>query len=70
MNKSDLRRNYPMLHGRFLKKGYDWWWHNFTAVNEKTEAEKSFFIEFFTVNPARRNDNKSNGEVPTLGQLK
>ena len=70
MNKSDLRRNYPMLHGRFLKKGYDWWWHNFTAVNEKTGAEKSFFIEFFTVNPARKNDNKSNGEVPILGQLK
>ncbi|MCR4742138.1 MAG: hypothetical protein K5866_04615 [Treponema sp.] len=70
MNKSDLRRNYPMLHGRFLKKGYDWWWHNFTAVNAKTGQEKAFFIEFFTVNPARKNDNKSNGEVPILGQLK
>ena len=40
MNKSDLKRNYWMLDGRFARKGYDWWWHNFTAVNEKTGEER------------------------------
>ena len=40
-----------MLDGRFAKKGYDWWWHNFTAVNEKTGEERAFFIEYFTCNP-------------------
>jgi len=68
MNKSDLKRNYPMLHGRFLKKGYDWWWHNFTAINEATGEERPFFVEFFTVNPSRKNDNGSAGKIPVLGQ--
>ena len=65
MNKSDLKRDYWMLDGRFAKKGYDWWWHNFTAVNEKTGEERSFFIEYFTCNPAMAGD----GAIPVLGQL-
>lgn len=64
MNKSDLKRDYPMLRGRFAKKGYDWWWHNFTAVSEKTGEERSFFIEYFTCNPDLAE------EIPVLGQLK
>jgi len=63
MNKSDLMRNYWMLDGRFACKGYDWWWHNFTAVNEKTGEERAFFIEYFTCNPAL------GGEQPVCGQL-
>lgn len=63
MNKSDIKRNYPMLKGRFARKGYDWWWHNFTAVNEETGEEKSFFIEYFTCNP------KSKRQGPVFGQL-
>ena len=63
MNKSDLKRNYWMLDGRFARKGYDWWWHNFTAVNEKTGEERAFFIEYFTCNPAL------GGEQPVCGQL-
>lgn len=55
MNKSDLKRDYWMLDGRFAKKGYDWWWHNFTAVNEQTGEERSFFIEYFTCNPGLTN---------------
>ena len=73
MNKSDLTRNYWMLDGRFAKKGYDWWWHNFTAVNEKTGEEKSFFIEYFTCNPALANtqahENTETHAKPILGQL-
>ena len=65
MNKSDLKRDYWMLDGRFARKGYDWWWHNFTAVNEKTGEERSFFIEYFTCNPAMARE----GSVPVLGQL-
>ncbi|MCR4734953.1 MAG: hypothetical protein K5829_08125 [Treponema sp.] len=67
MNKSDLRRNYWMLDGRFARKGYDWWWHNFTAINEKTGEERTFFIEYFTCNPALA-DQKNDG-LPVLGQL-
>ncbi len=63
MNKYDLKRNYPMLTGKFRKQGYDWWWHNFTGIDENTGEEKTFFIEYFTVNPAL------GGKEPVLGQL-
>ena len=66
MNKSDLSRNYFMLDGRFARKGYDWWWHNFTGVNEKTGEERTFFIEYFTCNPALANQVST--PEPVLGQ--
>ena len=47
MNKSDIKRDYWMLDGRFARKGYDWWWHNFTAVNEVTGQERAFLDGFF-----------------------
>ena len=67
MNKSDIRRNYWMLDGKFARKGYDWWWHNFTGVNEKTGEERSFFIEYFTCNPELAAQN--GGEEPVCDQL-
>jgi hypothetical protein len=63
-NKHDLKKNAYMLNGSFKKRGYDWWWHNFTAINEKTGKEKSFFVEFFIINPAL----SKNQEAPILGQ--
>lgn len=63
-NTSDLARDNFMLKGAFAEKGYDWWWHNFTGVNEATGEEKQFFIEFFTINPAL------GGDKPVFGQLK
>lgn len=63
-NKNDLHRNAFMLKKGFSKCGYDWWWHSFTAYNDKTGEEKSFFIEFFLCNPFYGKD------VPVLGQLK
>lgn len=51
MNKSDLKRNMYKLKGPLAKKGYDWWWHSFTARNRKTGDEKAFFIEYFFINP-------------------
>ena len=63
-NKHDLSRDEFMLKGRFARKGYDWWWHSFTAINEKTKEEKPFYIEFFICNPGRGED------YPIYGQLK
>ena len=63
-NKKDLSRNEFMLTGKFKKKGYDWWWHSFTAINEVTGEERPFFIEFFLCNPDLTK------KEPTLGQLK
>ena len=63
-NKHDIKRNQFMLTGPFKRKGYDWWWHSFTAINKKTGIEKPFYIEFFICNPSLASDN------PTFGQLK
>lgn len=52
MNKSDLTRDYCMLRGPLARKGYDWWWHSFTARHAKTGQPKSFYIEYFLCNPA------------------
>ncbi len=47
----NAKNNY-MLKGPLAFKGYDWWWHSFTGINAKTGEEKSFFIEYFVMNPA------------------
>lgn len=52
MNKSDITRDAYMLKGLLAKKGYDWWWHSFTAHHAKTGEAKSFYIEYFLCNPA------------------
>lgn len=78
MNKSDIKRNFWMLNGRFAKQGYDWWWHNFTAVNETTGEERTFFVEYFTCNPALLEQKgllpdgtklTVNNDSPVYGQL-
>lgn len=45
-------RNLYMLRGALARRGYDWWWHSFTARHAVTGAERAFFIEFFVCNPA------------------
>ncbi len=62
-NKHNIKRDACQLFGAQAKKGYDWWWHSFTAYNKKTLKEKPFFIEFFLCNP------KLASERPILGQL-
>lgn len=52
MNKSDITRDYCMLQGPLAKKGYDWWWHSFTAYHKVTGDPKTFYIEYFLCNPA------------------
>ncbi|MBP5091736.1 MAG: hypothetical protein J6328_04185 [Bacilli bacterium] len=63
-NKSDIKRDEFQLFGAQAKKGYDWWWHSFTAINAKSGEEKPFYIEFFFINPKFANDE------PIFGQLK
>ena len=60
--KNDIRRNACQLFGGQAKRGYDWWWHSFTARHEKTGEEQPFFIEFFVCNPAL------GGKEPIFGQ--
>ncbi len=52
-----------MLHGPLARRGYDWWWHSFTAQDCETGEDRPFFIEFFICNPALAE------EEPVLGQL-
>ena len=59
----DITRDAFMLHGPLARKGYDWWWHSFTAQDAVTGEGKAFFIEFFTCDPALAEDE------PVLGQL-
>ena len=61
-NRHDIRRDACQLFGGQAKRGYDWWWHSFTAHHEKTGEERAFFIEFFAVNPAL------GGGEPVFGQ--
>ena len=63
-NKHDITRNEFMLYGGQSRRGYDWWWHSFTAENEVTGEQKPFYIEFFLCNPAFGQDK------PIFGQLK
>ena len=56
MNGKDIRRDQWMLRGPLARRGYDWWWHSFTGENEKTGERKSFYVEFFTCNPAHAQD--------------
>jgi hypothetical protein len=62
-NHHDISRNACMLHGPLALRGYDWWWHSFTAQDVETGEDKPFFIEFFLCNPILA------GETPILGQL-
>jgi len=61
-DKQDVNKNEYMLKGKFSYQGYDWWWHNFTAINHETKEEKPFFIEFYICNP------KVGGDEVILGK--
>ena len=63
-NESDLARDAFMLKGKLSQQGYDWWWHSFTGHAEDTGEEKSFFVEFFTCNPALGEEGPVYGQLP------
>lgn len=58
-----LFRNQYMLKGLLTKEGYNWWWHSFVGYNSTTGEAKSFFIEYYIINPALGFDK------PIFGQL-
>jgi len=62
MNLSDLARNSYMLRGRLARRGYMRWWHSFTGVHTVTGETRTFFVEFYVVNPALGQS------LPILGQ--
>ncbi len=62
MNLSDLTRNADMLRGPLRKHGYMRWWHSFSGVSVTTGESRTFFVEFFIINPALGR------KKPVLGQ--
>lgn len=51
-----------MLCGSLAKKGYLRWWHSFQGVQPDTGEQRTFFVEYFVINPAL------GGSQPILGQ--
>lgn len=62
MNQSDLHRNAFMLRGSLAKRGYMRFWHSFTGTTPDTGDTRTFFVEYFIINPAL------GGDQPILGQ--
>jgi len=62
MNLSDLTRNSYMLRGSHAKKGYMRWWHSFSGTQPESGEMRTFFIEFYIINPG------IGGSTPILGQ--
>ena len=62
MNLSDLKRNSYMLRGSMAKRGYVRWWHSFTGVCADSLETRTFFVEYFVINP------RLGGNQPILGQ--
>lgn len=62
MNQSDLNRNSYMLRGSLSRKGYMRWFHSFTGVQAESGETRTFFIDYFIINPGL------GGDQPILGQ--
>lgn len=62
MNQSDLDRNAYMLRGSLARRGYMCWHHSFRGVQPDTQETRTFFVEYFIMNPAL------GGNQPILGQ--
>ncbi|MBQ2803820.1 MAG: hypothetical protein IJF07_07980 [Lachnospiraceae bacterium] len=64
MNLSDLKRNAYMPGGSHAKRGYIRWWHTFTGVCTDTMDKRTFFIEYFIINPGLGADEPILGQHP------
>lgn len=51
-----------MLRGSMAKRGYMRWWHSFQGICSETGESRTFFIEYFVINPGL------GGDQPILGQ--
>ena len=63
-NVQDQSKNQYMLKGDLAEEGYDWWWHSFTGYNKKTGEPKTFFIEYYLINPALGGSEVIYGQLP------
>lgn len=62
MNQSNLNKNSYMLRGSLTRKGYMRWFHSFTGVQAESGETRTFFIDYFIINPGL------GGDQPILGQ--
>ena len=51
-----------MLRGSMARRGYMRWWHSFIGICPDTGESRTFFVEYFVINPAL------GGDQPVLGQ--
>ena len=51
ISRENRKKNRFMLRGAMKKNGFDMWRHSFTGYNKLTGEIRSFFIEFYIVNP-------------------
>ena len=56
MNLSDVSRNAYMLRGSLAKKGYMRWWHSFRGTCAENGLIRTFFVEYFLLNPGILNN--------------
>lgn len=68
-NKHNFKKNQFMLNGSFKRRGYDWWWHSFTALDEFNN-EVPFFLEFFITNPKKEFNLGLNNHKPSFLMVK
>lgn len=64
MNQSDLNRNAYMLRGSMAWRGYMRWWHSFIGICPDTGESRTFFVEYFVINPALGSDQPILGQHP------
>lgn len=64
MNQSDLSRNSYMLRGSLSRNGYMRWFHSFTGVQTETGETRTFFIDYFIMNPGLGSDQPILGQHP------
>lgn len=64
MNLSDLARNAHMLTGSLARRGYMRWWHSLSGIQPETGEQRTFFVEFFCINPGLGCDQPILGQHP------
>lgn len=70
MNLSDRKRNayvwrgFGLFHGFHRKRGYMRWWHSFSGIHEETGESRTFFVEYYVINPGLGEDRPILGRHP------
>jgi len=56
MNLLDTGRNAYLMRGQSAKNGYMRWWHSFRGCIPGTDRFRTFFVEYFLLNPGLTNN--------------